>query len=306
MTMRGASAEAFADLLEQLEQALGSADADQAKVGADLFGVAGVLRSEAGLRRVATDVATDADAKSRLVRSIFEDRLEPLSLDVVADAVRRRWTASRDLADTLEHLGVVAVVRSAGDRDASRLADELFSVQRLVAENPDLRGALSDPVRSQQDKRELLRGLLEGEALPATVTLAEQALSGSYRTVGVALEDYQKVAASVRDERVAEVRVAQPLADDEERRLEQALSRQYGREVHLNVIVDPTLIGGMRVEIGDDVIDGSVASRLDQARRKLAGRIVGESLEDDERAGRVVDRFLADLESAEGAESGAR
>ncbi len=271
MMLRGASAEAFAGLLEKLERALGAADADQAKVGADLFGVAAVLRSEPGLRRVATDVSTDADAKSGLVRGIFEGRLEPLSLDIVADAVRRRWTASRDLADTLEHLGVVAVVRSAGDRDADRLADELFAVHQMIEDNPELRGALSDPVRSQDDKRELVRGLLAERALPATVVLAEQALSGSYRTVGVALEEYQGVAASVRDERVAEVRVAQPLDSEEEQRLERALSQQYGRDVHLNVIVDPTLIGGMRVEIGDDVIDGSVAARLDQARRKLAG-----------------------------------
>jgi F-type H+-transporting ATPase subunit delta len=103
------------------------------------------------------------------------------------------------------------------------------------------------------------------------VTLSEQALSGSYRTVGVALEEYQKVAASVNDERVAEVRVAQPLAEADRVRLEQALSRQYGREVHLNVVVDPTLLGGMRVAIGDDVIDGTVVARLDHARRKLAG-----------------------------------
>lgn len=269
MRMRGASAEAFGDLLDQLGQALGSADA--ARVGDDLFGVAAVLRTEPGLRRVVTDVSTDADAKSGLVRTVFEGKLDAVSLDLVADAVRRRWTASRDLADTLEHLGVVAVVRSAGDSDAGRLADELFAVQRTVEDNPALRGALSDPARSQQDKRTLLRGLLDGKALPATVTLAEQALSGSYRTVGLALEEYQKVAASVHDEQVAEVRTAQPLADAELDRLSRALQRQYGREVHLNVVVDPALLGGLRVEIGDDVIDGTVVARLDQARRKLAG-----------------------------------
>ena len=267
--MRGASAEALADLLEALGQASGSADL--AKVGDDLFAVAEVLRTEAGLRRVATDVSTDRDAKSGLVRSLFEGKVEPTSLDLVADAVRRRWTATRDLADALEHLGVVAVVRSAGSSNADRLADELFAVHRAIEENHDLRGALADPTRSREDKRALVRGLLEGKALPATVTLSEQALSGSYRTVGVALEEYQKVAAEVFDERVAEVRVAQPLAEADRVRLEQALSRQYGREVHLNVVVDPTLIGGMRVAIGDDVIDGTVVARLDHARRKLAG-----------------------------------
>ncbi|WP_244247000.1 hypothetical protein [Nocardioides euryhalodurans] len=142
MTMRGASAEALADLLEALGQASGS---DLARVGEDLFAVAEVLRAEAGLRRVATDVSTDRDAKSGLVRSLFEGKVEPTSLDLVADAVRRRWTATRDLADALEHLGVVAVVRSAGSSDADRLADELFGVHRAIEENHDLRGRSPTP-----------------------------------------------------------------------------------------------------------------------------------------------------------------
>ena len=269
MSMRGASAEALADLLDRLEQALASADA--ARVGENLFAVAAVLRDEAGLRRVVTDVSTDADAKAGLVRSVFEGKLDAAALDLVADAVRRRWIAGRDLADALEHLGVVAVVRSAGEVAAGRLSDELFAVHRAIEDNHELRGALSDPTRSRQDKRSLLRGLLEGKALPATVTLSEQALSGSYRTVAVALEEYEKVAAAVHDEQVAQVRTAQPLSDADLDRLGQALHRQYGREVHLNVVVDPSLLGGLRVEIGDDVIDGTVVARLDHARRKLAG-----------------------------------
>ena len=87
----------------------------------------------------------------------------------------------------------------------------------------------------------------------------------------MALAAYQKVAAEVRGEEVATVRVARPLADAERDRLASALARTYGRDVHLNVIVDPEVIGGIRVEIGDDVIDGTVASRLDDAGRRLAG-----------------------------------
>jgi F-type H+-transporting ATPase subunit delta len=89
--------------------------------------------------------------------------------------------------------------------------------------------------------------------------------------VNVGLAEYQQVAAEVHGERVATVRVAHPLGDAERQRLTNALSRQYGRQIHLNVVVDPDVIGGVRVEIGDDVIDGTVSSRLDEARRKLAG-----------------------------------
>jgi F-type H+-transporting ATPase subunit delta len=134
-----------------------------------------------------------------------------------------------------------------------------------------LRGALSDPSRSRADKAGLLASLLQGKALPATILLAQQSLSGSYRTPAAALEAYEKVAADVHGERVATVRIARPLTEAETQRLADGLARQYGRQVHLNVVVDPDVVGGIRVEIGDDVIDGTVSSRLADAQRLLAG-----------------------------------
>jgi F-type H+-transporting ATPase subunit delta len=89
--------------------------------------------------------------------------------------------------------------------------------------------------------------------------------------VTAALENYRKVAADAKGEYVATVRVVAPLSDDDRKRLTRALGQQYGREIHVNEIVDPTVLGGIRVEIGDDVIDGTVSSRLDDARRKLVG-----------------------------------
>lgn len=266
MQLRGASAEARAGLRATVD----AAGADLSALGDDLLGAAAVLRAEPGLRRVATDQSVDASAKVGLVRSIFDGKVSATGLDLIADAAGRRWTTSRDLADVLEHLGVVAVVKSAG-AEAGRLADELFVVSQAVTDNADLRGALSDPARSDADKAGLLRGLLDGKALPAVIRLAELALNGSHRTVVVALTEFQKVAAEVRNESVAKVRVARALSDTEQQRLADALSRQYGRPVHLNISVEADLVGGMRIEIGDDVIDGSVAARLDDARRKLAG-----------------------------------
>ena len=99
----------------------------------------------------------------------------------------------------------------------------------------------------------------------------EQALAGSFRSFHAAITEYQKVAASTRGEGLAHVRVARELSDGQRSRLAEALSSQYARPVHLNIEVDPAVIGGMRVEIGDDVIDGTVAARLAEARRKLAG-----------------------------------
>ena len=273
MTMRGPSAGALATLESQLDQSVGAdgvGTRKAAEVGDDLFGISQVLRSTPSLRRVLTDASIEGPAKQELVRQLFEGKVDAISLVLLGTAVGRRWTTGRDLADALESRSEIAIVRSAGD-NAGRVVDELFAVAQTVSDNPALRDALSDPSRSVDDKAALVDGLLSTKALAATVTLVKQSLAGTYRSVGVALATYQQVAAKVQQQGVATVRVAQPLSAADRSRLEAALTRQYGRPVHLNVRVDPELIGGVRVEIGDDVIDGSVLSRLADARRALAG-----------------------------------
>jgi len=288
--MRGASADSLAALIGELDSSggfvpkvkewaakvTGRAEEDDGssaeRMATDLFGVADVLRREPGLRRTMTDVSLRADAKAGLAREVFGRALAPESTDLVASAVSRRWAAPRDLGDALEYLGVICVVRAAEQRgEADALEDELFGFERLVSENPDLRDALSDPARSIEDKRALLRGLLENRIGPATLQLAQQAVAGTHRTVALAVEDYQKIVAEHRNVLVATVRVARELSDADAGRLAGALERQYHKSVHLNVVIDPHVIGGMRVEIGDDVIDGTVSGRLDDARRRLAG-----------------------------------
>lgn len=264
---RGASADALAALSGGLRQV---ADGDLAQVGDDLFRIAGILRSEPGLRRVVTDVSVSPDAKKGLLRQILAGKVADGALSIVSSAVARRWTVGRDLGDALERLSETAIVRSAG-ADSTRLEDEIFSVAQVVKETPALRDALSDPARATDDKVALVEDLLGGKALPSTVALVKQSLAGTYRTVAVALATYGRVAADVNGERVAKVTVAKPLADGDRARLSDVLSRQYDRSVHLNVVVDPSVIGGVRVEIGDDIIDGTVVGRLDSARRSLAG-----------------------------------
>ena len=269
--MRGASAGALERLTEQLASAVESGS-DAARIADDLFSVATLLRREPSLRRVATDLSLQPAAKSEFVRGLLGPQLDAVSMDIVASAVAQRWAATRDLADALEELGVIAVIKGA-DRsgEADALEDELFGFGRLVSENPELRDALSDPARSAADKHELLSDLLRGRTTTATVRLVQQAVVSSHRTVSVALGHYQKVAANNRNRLVATVRVARELGDLERQRLQGVLGRQYNRPVHLNVVVDPEVVGGVKVEIGDDVIDGTVASRLDDARRQLAG-----------------------------------
>jgi F-type H+-transporting ATPase subunit delta len=269
--MRGASAGSLERLTEQLGSTVESG-AEAERIAEDLFAVAGLLRREPSLRRVATDLSLQPAAKADFVRGLLAGQLDAASMDLVASAVTQRWASTRDLADALEELGVVAIVKSAGrDGHADALEDELFGFEQLISEHPGLRDALSDPARSAEDKFALLRSLLEGRVTAATLRLAQQAVVSSHRTVSIAIEEYQRVAARQRNRLVATVRVARDLDDAGQQRLQGALARQYGRPVHLNVVVDPEVVGGVKVEIGHDVIDGTVASRLDDARRRLAG-----------------------------------
>jgi F-type H+-transporting ATPase subunit delta len=270
-TMRGASAESQDVLVDGVNGAIDNG-ADGNRIAEDLFAVSQLLATQPTLRRLLTDLSRPADDKAGLVRELFGGKVDDASLELLAWAVSRRWAATRDLGDALEHLGVIAIVQAADRNDeADRLEGELFSFAQVVNDNPELRDALSDPARSSSDKQQLLHGLLEGKVTDGTMRLAHQSTSGSHRTVTVALDVYQKVAAAHRRRLVAKVTVAQPLDDDASRRLADALTRQYDRPVHINTVVDPGVIGGVRVEIGDDVIDGTVVSRLDDARRRLAG-----------------------------------
>ena len=269
MDLRGASADSYAELAGDLRGGL-RAGSHAEQVAGELFTVAQVLRDEPALRRVATDASLAAEPRQGLVRQALEGKVDGTTLDLVVQAAGLRWTASRDLPDALEGLGELAVVRSVGDQ-ADRLADEVFSLSRTVTSAPELRDALSNPGRTRADKERLLDDLLGDKVLPATLALAKQALAGTHRTVTAALEHYRRVAAEAQGEYVATVRVVAPLNEGDRNRLTTALSQQYGREIHVNEIVDPTVLGGIRVEIGDDVIDGTVSSRLDDARRKLVG-----------------------------------
>lgn len=267
MDLRGASADSLRELTTEAEQALHSGEHAE-RVAGELYDVAELLRAEAALRRFATDASLPAEAKQGLVQQVLAGKVDDVTLALVSSAASRRWTSTRDLADGIERLSELTWVRSG---DADTLADELFGLGQTVTANPDLRDALANPVRSRGDKGALLDQLLGGRASTATVALAKQSLGGTYRTITAALATYRQVAAQASGQAVATVRVVTPLSDADRTRLGEALSKQYGKNVHLNEVVDPGVLGGMRVEIGDDVIDGTVSSRLDDARRKLVG-----------------------------------
>jgi F-type H+-transporting ATPase subunit delta len=267
---RGSSAESLSATLDQLDTVLEKADG--AQTGSDLFDLADVLREQPALRRAATDPRIAAETKETLVRDVFASHVSAPAMEIVAKAVTRRWAAGHDLPDALAHVAVVAEVRAADVAGAGdQLEEELFRFSRVVAEQPALRDALSDPGRSVADKQQLVRDLVEGKVTPAGLGLLVRAVTTTHLTVSNALEDFIEITSATRGRMVARVWSARPLSDGDAERLTAALSRMYGQTVHINVIQDPQVLGGLRIEIGDEVIDGTVRTRLDDARRRLAG-----------------------------------
>lgn len=269
--MQGSSGESLARLTAELGAAM-DGGADGTAVGDSLFAAADVLRAQPALRRAVTDPSMATEAKAALANGVFASHLDAAANDLVVSASKQRWARSGDLAAALEKLGVVSLVKAAESRgEGDLLEDELFQFGRAVTENPDLRDALSDPSRSVNDKQALVRTLLDGRVNDGSLRLAQRSVTGVHLTVTRALGEYAKIAAESRSRLVALVRAARPLADDAQSRLSDVLARQYDQPVHLNVVVDPSLIGGVRVEIGDQVIDGTISGRLDDARRRLVG-----------------------------------
>ena len=235
--------------------------------------MAAVLDREISLRRALTDPSRSGDDRAGLARAVLGEQVGSAAVDVVVWAVRSRWSAPRELVDAVELLAVEAVAAAAEKaRRLDTVEDELFRISRIVAGAPELRIALADLAAPVENRAALIEGLLGDQVAEETRRLVRQAVVAPRgRTFDRAVEVYGQVAADLRSRLIATVTATVPLTEEQRGRLAAALRRIYGSELHLNVEVDPELVGGIRVEIGDEVIDGTMVARLDEARRRLVG-----------------------------------
>ncbi|MGI9008838.1 MAG: F0F1 ATP synthase subunit delta [Streptosporangiaceae bacterium] len=271
--MRGTSRASLAAVKERLSAVLaGGQDGQANELGGELFAVVGLLDREPGLRSALSDPSRDQQARAGLVDALLASQVSAPAVELLTALVTLRWSGPGDLADAAEQLAVLAVAESA-DRagNLDELEDELFRFGRIVQGNPDLRTALSNQFVPAEGRRSVVTELVEGKVGdPALLLITQAAAHPRGRSLDAGLEMYADLAAELRERLVAEVRVAVPLTADQRTRLAAALVAAYGHDVHLNVVLDPEVLGGMSVRIGDQLINGSVASRLADLRRDLA------------------------------------
>ncbi|WP_248964341.1 F0F1 ATP synthase subunit delta [Sphaerisporangium perillae] len=269
--MRGLSRSSFAAVEERFNAV--AATADLGRLAEDLFAVAVLLDREHGLRRNLGDPARPAEQKADVVRSLLDGKISDAALETVIAAVSAKWSRSVDLSDALERLSVIASAAEA--ESLGRLddvEDELFRFGRIVDANLALRLAVVDPAAPVEAKRGLLNDLLGDRVAPASLRLITQlALHPRGRSLERGLEEYIQLVAEQRQQLVAVVRSAVPLTDGQRQRLASWLRTTYGRDVHLNTEVDPRVLGGFSVRLGDELIDSTIAGRIEEVRRRLAG-----------------------------------
>jgi F-type H+-transporting ATPase subunit delta len=243
------------------------------ELSGELFAIADLIGSDAQLRMALSDAGQPARTRVGLARTLFADKVSPAAVEVLGDIVSQRWSNPEDLVDVTEELAAQAAFISAeqaGDLDT--VEAQLFTFERAVSGSADLQMALTDPSVGSAQKAGLIGSLLSGQADAATIEVLRYAMSHLRgRRVDTVMDGLIDIAGEQRNRSVAEVRVARPLEEDQAARLAAVLTRLHGREVRLNVAVDPDVVGGISVRIGSEVVDATVATRIEQARRAMVG-----------------------------------
>lgn len=273
--MQGASRSSLAALRDRLSQLTDDLDdAALQQLSDELFGVVGVLAGPGGVRRTLSDPAIDAARKEQFVDTLFGERVSATATELLKQVARTRWAEPRDVVDALENLAVEAALVGAERHDQlDEVEDGLFRLERILASEHQLRAALTDRLLPDDRKLDLLHRLLDDKVADTTFSLVERAvIAPRGRTVERVLREFSELAASRRERLIARVTSAVPLTEDQQVRLSERLRDAYGRDIRLQLVVDPSIIGGVTVRIGDEQIDGSVLRHLTEARRQLSGQ----------------------------------
>lgn len=248
---------------------------DETALGAlavDLGGAATVIAEEPTVRRMLTESTAEPAARIALARRLFDGKVSERTATLIASAVGQRWSRGSDLVDGLRRLSRTAYfVQAERSGELDEVEDQLFRFGRIVDANPELSLLLDDPATSAAGRVDLVGRLLAGKAHRLTVDLlSDLARDSAGRSFAHGIAELVTQAAQRRDKLVAIVTSAVALSAAEADRLRAALAAIYSRQVAVHVVVDPALRGGLRVRVGDEIIDGSISTRLTALRQRLA------------------------------------
>ncbi|AKK28938.1 F0F1 ATP synthase subunit B/delta [Mycobacterium sp. EPa45] len=272
--LRSASRAAQSAVVEKFDEVSSGESTDALSTLADdLAGVTGLLIREPILARHLAEATAEVDAKKRLVHQLLDGKVGDNALALLETAVSVRWSLTEDLVDAVEHVARLALlVRAERDNQADEVEEQLFRFTRILDQQPRLASLLGDYSAPAEGRIELLRKVLDdgtgaNETATALLTQTVSLLRGSRADEAVLA--LARLAVARRGEVVAQVSAAAELSSEQRTRLTDVLTRIYNHPVSVQLNVDPELLGGLSVAVGDEVIDGTLSSRLASAETKL-------------------------------------
>ena len=254
---------------EALKPLLKKADLSFAE---ELFSIGVAVGSSVQLRNLLSDPSGEAKSKTGALKAVFGKSFSKESIAFAETLSELRWSRGGDLVAAFEQLAVYTVAAiAAGDKKLGELEDELFAVRQVIDSDQDLQQAFSSRQASTDSKVALISSLTKGKVSASCALLVRFAVEGArHRRLSLVLEHYGKQVSAYAERLVATVTVASALDAKQLERLEKALAKTYGQELNLNVEIDPAILGGVKVQVSGEIIDGSIANRLNQARMQLA------------------------------------
>lgn len=268
----GSSRASVKTLRKSLTQAVEKQSANEvALLAQDLFVILSVLSSSIGVRRALTDNARDVGAKADLISNLFGKNITAQAQALFANAAALRWSNPGEIADAIENLAIEAEATSADkNNELEQLENQLFDFARVLRANPELRQALNTSADTDQSKVALLESVVKGNYANSTVNLLKRVITlRRGRSIDATLATYAHYVSARKDRLVAHVKSAVALSDAQLNKLVAALDKQMGRDVHINLEIDPKVLGGISIRYADDVIDGTIVNRLADAGRAL-------------------------------------
>ncbi|MCW2558231.1 MAG: synthase subunit delta, partial [Mycobacterium sp.] len=232
-----------------------------------------LLVAEPSLNKHLAEPTDDPAPKVRLIEALLSGKVGQPTLDILKTAVSQRWSTETDLIDAVEHTARVALLKRAENAgEIDDVEEQLFRFGRLLDAEPRLAALLSDYTAPADGRIALLDKILDGDSSSndTAAALLRQTI-GQLRgeRADEAVIDLAELAVARRGEIVAHVSAPAELSDAQRNRLTEVLTRIYGHPVSVQLDVDPDVLGGLSIAVGDEVIDGSIASRLSAAETQL-------------------------------------
>lgn len=270
-SLRAASRDALATLTGEFDSVAAGLDADGlTALAADLASVARLLITEHALNKHLAEPTDAPEAKVALVERLLSGKIGAPAFGLVTTAASQRWSADADLVDAIEHTARLALLQRAqvaGEVDD--VEDQLFRFGRVLDNEPQLTSLLSDYTTPADGRVALLDKVFAGANGTATALLAQTVGLLRGERADEAVIDLAELAVARRGEVVAHVTAAADLTAAQNSQLTEVLTRIYGHPVAVQLHVDPSLLGGLTIAVGDEVIDGSISSRLAAAQTGL-------------------------------------